>query len=63
MAIAEGAKTSDRNELQSKLAELQEILARVENRLKLDEETAARFAKPNKMGANLKSTNELQEWL
>lgn len=62
MAVNEG-QTKEKSEIQAKLAELREIYAKVEDRIKLDEETAARFNKPSKMGATLKSQNELQEWL
>lgn len=46
-----------------KISELKEIYERIEDRIKLDEETAARLNKPSKVGANLKSQSELQEWL
>jgi len=59
MSIADGAKQSDRNELQQKITELKEIHQKVVDRIKLDEETAARLNKPSKVGANLKSQNEL----
>ena len=54
MSISERVKSSEQNELIRKIAELKEIYDRIEDRMKLDEETAARFNKPNKVGANLK---------
>lgn len=63
MNISEGSNPSENSELAQKIAELQEIYNRVEDRIKLDEETAARLNKPSKVGANLKSQNELEEWL
>jgi superfamily II RNA helicase len=54
MSISERVKSSEQNELIQKIAELKEIYDRIEDRIKLDEETATRFNKPNKVGANLK---------
>ena len=63
MNISEGSHPSEHGEMAQKIAELKEIYERVQDRIKLDEETAARLNKPSKVGANLKSQNELQEWL
>ena len=63
MSISDGATLESRNELYEKLEEIKDIYQRVCDRIKLDQETAARLNKPTKVGANLKSNNELQEWL
>ena len=51
------------SEMEKTVTELQGLLDKINNRIMLQEETEKRIGVQTKLGARLKSSNELQEWI
>ena len=51
------------SEMEKTVTELQGLLDKLNNRILLQEETEKRIGVQTKLGARLKSSNELQEWM
>ena len=60
---SEENRRKDIDAMREKVEQLKVMLAKVNDRIQLEDETKRRIGGSTKMGARLKSGNELQEWI